>query len=113
MTVDQREPGRATATLDADDVHQNPHGFVHGAVLFAMAKTTMGAATMSMLVEPQRCSTIELQLRFLRPVERGPISADTIVVKPGRRIFHLETKMHDGKGRLIATATGSFAVVDP
>jgi len=113
MTVESREPGRATAVLDATEIHQNPHGFVHGAVMFAMVDTTMGAATMSMLVEPQRCSTIELQLRFLRPVEQGPISAETIVMKPGRRIFHLETKVHDGEGRLVATATGSFAVVDP
>jgi len=113
MTVEVREPGRATATLDATELHQNPHGFVHGAVLFAMIDTAMGAATMSMLTEPQRCSTIELHLRFLRPVEHGPISVETAVVKPGRRIFHLDTTVHDGAGRLVATATGSFAVIDP
>lgn len=110
MTVEVHAPGRAIATLTATEAHQNPHGFVHGAVLFAMVDTGMGAATMSILDPGQRCSTIELQLRFLRPVERGRLSAETIVVKPGRRVVHLETKVRDDD-RLVATAAGSFAVV--
>lgn len=111
MTVERREAGCATAELVATESHQNPHGFVHGAVLFAMVDTSMGAATMSVLGEGQRCSTIELQLRFLRPVVSGRLSAETRVVKPGQRVVHLESKVHDADGRLVAMATGSFAVV--
>lgn len=49
-----------------------------------MGDTSMGASTLSMLDERQRCSAIERQLRFLRPVESGRLSADTTVVKAGR-----------------------------
>lgn len=112
MVVETQEPGRAIATLTATEAHQNPHGFVHGAALFAMVDTAMGAATMSMLAASQRCTTIELQLRFLRPVEEGSLSAEARVVKPGRRIAHLEAKVCGPGDRLVATATGSFAVVD-
>src|SRR5450756_2163300 len=105
-----RRPARHRGTRGHRD-HQNPHGFVHGAVIFAMGDTSMGAATMSMLDERQRCSAIERQLRFLRPVESGRLSADTTVVKAGRRRFHLESKVHDAQGRWVAMATGSSAVV--
>ena len=105
MAVVDEGGGRATARLDAGPVHHNPHGFVHGAVLFAMADTSMGAAVMGVLGPGQRCSTIELQLRFLRPAVTG-------LVKPGRKVIHLESRIADDEGRLIATATSSFAVVD-
>lgn len=112
MTIEHLEPGRATATIDLADSHQNPHGFVHGAVLFTMADTSMGAATMSVLGDDQRCSTIELHLRFFRPVVEGRLVADTEVLRQGRRIVHLETRIRDGEDRLVAVADGSFAVVD-
>lgn len=112
MAVVDEGGGRATARLDAGPVHHNPHGFVHGAVLFAMADTSMGAAVMGVLGPGQRCSTIELQLRFLRPAVTGLLTAETAVVKPGRKVIHLESRIADDEGRLIATATSSFAVVD-
>jgi uncharacterized protein (TIGR00369 family) len=112
MSVETVEPGVARAVAEATTTHHNPHGFVHGGVLFTMVDTSMGAATMSTLDEGQRCSTIELQLRFLRPVVDGRIEAVTTVVKPGRRIVHLESKVTDQHGRLVATATGSFAVIE-
>ena len=112
MTVETIEPGVAVAVAEASTTHHNPHGFVHGGVLFTMVDTSMGAATMSTLGDGRRCSTIELQLRFLRPVVDGRIEVRTQVVKPGRRIVHLESRVTDQHGRLVATATGSFAVID-
>lgn len=112
MDIEHPEPGRARATVDLGASHQNPHGFVHGAVLFTMADTSMGAATMSLLGEHQRCSTIELHLRFFRPVVEGRLVADTEVLRAGRRIVHLESRISDDQGRLVAVADGSFAVID-
>ncbi len=112
MSVETVAPGVARAVADATTTHHNPHGFVHGGVLFTMVDTSMGAATMSTLTEGQRCSTIELHLRFLRPIVDGRIVVETTVVKPGRRIVHLESKVSDQHGRLVATATGSFAVIE-
>lgn len=111
LSIERRGPGHTVATLDANQAHHNPHGFVHGATIFTMVDTAMGAAVMSLLGEGQRCSTIELQVRFLRPHINGVLRADTTVVKPGRQVMHLESKVTDAGGRLIATATASFAVI--
>ena len=112
MSIERPEPGRAIARADANSSHHNPHGFVHGAVVFTLVDTSMGAAVMSMLPEGQRCSTIELQVRFLRPVVGAALVAESTVVKPGRRVFHLESKVTTPDGKLVATGTGSFAVID-
>jgi acyl-CoA thioesterase len=108
----ETERGRAVASLDCDERHLNPHGTVHGAVLFALVDTGMGAATMSVLGEA-RCATIEIHTRFLAPVFGGPIRADVGVLKAGRRIVHLEATVTDARGDIVARADGSFAVLPP
>lgn len=112
MTIERPEPGRSVARTSTDKEHHNPHGFVHGAVVFTLIDTSMGAAVMSMLPAGQRCSTIECQVRFLRPVVDEDLVCETSVIKPGKRVFHLESKVSTPQGRLVATGTGSFAVID-
>ena len=112
MSIERPEPGRAIARVEAQPTHHNPHGFVHGAVVFTMIDTSMGAAVMSMLPEGQRCSTIELQVRFLRPIIDAALTAETSVIKPGKRVFHLESKVTSADGKVVATGTGSFAVIE-
>lgn len=112
MSIERPGPGRAVARTTADPAHLNPHGFVHGAVVFTLIDTSMGAAVMGMLPAGQRCSTIECQVRFLRPVVDDDLVCETTVIKPGRRVFHLESKVSTPDGRIVATGTGSFAVID-
>ena len=112
MSIERPGPGRAVARTTAHDTHHNPHGFVHGGVVFTLIDTSMGAAVMSMLPAGQRCSTIECQVRFLRPVVNEDLVCETSVIKPGKRVFHLESKVTTGDGRVVATGTGSFAVID-
>lgn len=104
--------GTARATATIGETHHNPNGVAHGSVVFAMADTSMGAATMSVLDEGFYCSTIEIQIRYLRPVVSGSIVVDTQVIRPGRRIVHLESRATDSDGRLVAAATGSYAVLE-
>jgi len=105
-------PGEAWATVDVGPEHLNPNGVVHGAVLFAMVDTAMGRATMSVLDAGRFCASVEVQLRFIRPASAGVLRAEVIVVKRGTAIVHLEGRVHDDSGRLVATAAGTFAVID-
>lgn len=114
-TVDIVASGRAHATLDVGPEHHNPNGVVHGAVLFALVDTSMGGATMSALDDGCFCASIEVHLRFLRPVTGTRLVAETQVVRAGRRVVQLESRVFDGTGdgTPVATATGSFAVLGP
>ena len=91
--------------------HLNPHGAVHGAVLFAMVDTAMGAATMSVLGPDQWCASIDVQLRFCKPVFEGVLLGTANVVQAGKRIVHLKAEIHDQSQDLVGLATGSFAVI--
>jgi acyl-CoA thioesterase len=45
LEIDHVEPGTAIARVGLDERHLNANGVAHGAVLFAMIDTAMGAAT--------------------------------------------------------------------
>lgn len=105
--------GAATATLELGEQHMNPNGVAHGSVTFAMMDTAMGAAVMSVLDEAHLCATIEMQTRFHKGVSAGPLTATASVLTKGRRIIHLQAQVTDGAERLIASATASFAVIQP
>ena len=111
MELSDVEMGAATATLLVDDQHANPNGVVHGAVLFALVDTAMGKATMSVIDNNFYCASVELSLRFIRPASEGKLTAEATVVKRGRSIVHLEGRVHDGDDRLIATSSGTFAIL--
>lgn len=111
----ESSPGRdgtARTSLVVRDTHRNPNGVPHGAVLFALVDTAMGAATMSTVAPGQFCASIEVHLRFLEPPVGERLEASARVVRAGTRVAHLEaTLVATPSGRLVATATGTFAVL--
>lgn len=112
MKIEHRE-GSAVATLDLDERHHNPNGVAHGAVAFALMDTAMGGAVMSVVPEGSACATVEFHTRFYRGPSEGSLTAEATVINAGRRIVHLEAKTVDDDNRLVASATASFAVIQP
>ena len=111
MTTRQTEQGVATARVEVSERLINPHGAVHGAVLFTMVDTAMGAATLSVLQPDQLCASIDVQLRFCKAVFAGELVATATVAQAGKRIIGLRADVRDSAGGLVAFGTGSFAVL--
>ncbi|MDJ0767849.1 MAG: PaaI family thioesterase [Ilumatobacter sp.] len=112
FTIRHDDAGSATASVVLDERHLNPHGPAHGAVAFTLMDTAMGAAVMDVVEEGHLCATIEVHTRFHRPAFAGELAATATVLTAGRRVVQLEARTVDGEGRLIASATGSFAVFE-
>ncbi|MFZ4434058.1 MAG: PaaI family thioesterase [Microthrixaceae bacterium] len=108
MGVRTLEAGRAVASVDISEAHLNPNGVVHGAVLFALADTAMGAAAMSVLSDGQYATSVDVQLRFVRPASAGRLEASVEVLKRGRHVIHLDGRVVGDEGQVIATASGTF-----
>jgi acyl-CoA thioesterase len=105
--------GAAIAFLDVDDRHLNPNGIVHGGVVFTLADTAMGWATLAVLDDGQICASIEVSVRYLRPIPGGRLVATASVLRAGRRIVHLECSVTvDDDDRPVAVLQGSFAVLE-
>lgn len=113
LHVTDGEKGLSIATLEAHAEHLNPNGVVHGAVLYALADTGMGAALTRVLDPGQICSTIEIKINYFRPAFPGPLRCETRLIHRGRRTGALDSEILDAQGRLLARATGTFMIITP
>ncbi|WP_416898547.1 MAG: PaaI family thioesterase [Minwuia sp.] len=107
--VTGRDAGESTLTLKIRPEHMNPHGVAHGAVLYALADTGMGAALYSLLEEGQACATVTCAINYFRPVGGGTVTCRTFVRNKGRTIAALESEIWNGE-KLAATAQGQFSI---
>jgi acyl-CoA thioesterase len=104
--------GRACFELTVGPQHMNPHGVVHGGVVYALVDYAMGGAMVSRLIRGERCATLEIKINYVAPAVTGTLSCDARLLDRSRRIAVLEARITDGDGRLIAVATGSFYVTN-
>ena len=86
----------------------NPQGTVHGGVITTAMDISMGHLCHRFL---STAVTIEMQLRFFRPLV-GPGRIEGRLLRPGRRIVHLESRLFDEHDKLAAFATGSWHRLD-
>ena len=110
MEVVPATEGHATAHLEVGPEHLNPNDVVHGAVLFALLDTAMGSAAMSVLEEGRFATSVDIQIRFVRPATTGRLVAEVEVLKRGRHVIHLDGRVTDDQGTTIATAAGTFTI---
>jgi acyl-CoA thioesterase len=109
LELGESEDGCSTCSLSVAERHLNPHGVVHGAVLYALADTGMGAALYPGLSPGEICATIEIKINYYRPVSSGEIRCHTEVVYRGRRVANLESSIY-ADDRLVAKANGSYSI---
>jgi acyl-CoA thioesterase len=86
----------------------NPQGSLHGGVIATAMDISMGHLCHRYL---STAVTIEMQMRFFRPVH-GPAHCEGSLLRPGRRIVHLESRLYDEQGHLAAFATGAWSRLD-
>ncbi len=110
IVAEQKAPGRSRMRLTVDPAWNNPNGVLHGGVIYTLIDYSMGGAVTPSLSEGQHCATIEVQVNYLSSVREGTLWVDTTVVKQGRNIAFLESKVWDNGARLVATATGSMFI---
>ena len=105
--------GSCRFELTADSRHLNPHGVVHGGVVYSLVDYAMGGALTSRLAPGERCATLEIKINYTAAAGAGPLRADARVVDRTTRIGVLEARVTDGQERLVALATGSFYIQGP
>jgi len=107
------DTGRAVFAVKLRPEHLNPHGVVHGGVVYTLADTAMGAALTTRLDAGERCLTLEIKINYVAPALEGTLACEAVVVDRGRRIGVLEARVRDEAEKLVAFATGSFYIMPP
>jgi len=103
------EGGQSRCTLEVEQRLLNPHGAVHGGVLYSMADTGMGGAMYTVMERDELCATIEIKITYFKAVRSGTLVCDTRIISRGRRVAALESEI-TSDGRLVAKASGTFSV---
>lgn len=109
MVEFDRTGARSVCRLEVGPKHLNPHGVLHGGVMYSMADQGMGAAVYTVLGEGESCATIEVKIVYLSPVRDGIVTCDSRVINRGKRVIALESEIRT-TDRLVAKALGTFAV---
>ena len=112
LAVAEQSAGRSRCVLTLKPEHLNPHGVVHGAVVFALADTGMGAALYPALAAGETCATIEVKINYFRPAREGELVCETSLVNRGRTVANLESRVY-AAGQLLASANGNYAILPP
>ena len=84
----------------------NPQGSLHGGVIATVMDISMGH-----LLRHETGAggaTLEMKLQYLRPLTGGRARCEAKVLRRGRSVAFLESRLYDDAGRLAAVATSTW-----
>ena len=103
--------GEAVVDMTATEEMANHSGFVHGGMISALADSAMGRSLRTVKPGVVRAMSFDLKLNFINAAKVGEtLRATGRVVHAGRRTMVAECRVEGKDGRLVATASGTFAV---
>ena len=101
--------GHSVCELEVREELVNPHGVLHGGVIYSMADFGMGAAIYTTLSEEELCATVEIKISYVNAVREGRLSCESWVVDRRRRLATIESEVRSADG-LVAKALGTFYI---
>jgi uncharacterized protein (TIGR00369 family) len=107
------ETGEGSATVDmkATEDMANASGFVHGGMISTLADSAMGRSLRTLVPGVTRAMSFDLKLNFINAARIGEtLRATGHVIHAGRRTIVAECRVEGKEGRLVATASATFAV---
>jgi uncharacterized protein (TIGR00369 family) len=109
----QVETGLVRFDCTPDESVYNPIGIVHGGLVCTMLDSVAGCAVHTTLGAGTRYTSIDITVNYLRAVtvDSGTLVATGRVTKPGRRVALASAEVHDGAGKLVATATSNCLIM--
>lgn len=107
------DAGRVVFALDPGPEHGNPMGTTHGGVLATLLDSAMTCAVQSLLPAGVWATTLELSVRFLKPMPPGAgrVEAEGIAVQVGGRVGTAEGRVTGSDGTLYATGSTTCLVL--
>ncbi len=110
VKVEEVEPGRAVLYIDAEGIHFNGNGTLHGGVYTSLIDNAMGLSVSSLV--GLRTATTQMNVHFLGAVREGRITCRSEVLHRTRRTATAEGRVYDEEGNLVAIGTGAFRIFE-
>jgi uncharacterized protein (TIGR00369 family) len=87
-------------------------GILHGGALLTLADSLGGVCAYLNLREGQSTATLESKTNFIRAVREGSVVGTAHPLHVGRTTIVVETRLHDGQGRLVSITLQTQAVIE-
>jgi uncharacterized protein (TIGR00369 family) len=115
FTASMVRDGVARFELDPAEFHYNPIGSVHGGVIATLCDSACGCAVHSMLPAGTYYSSLDLSVKFLRPVSAstGQLVCEGTILHLGTRSALAQARLTGLDGKLYAQATSSCMIFRP
>lgn len=107
------EAGHVKCTFNISEDLNNLQGIIHGGIVATMLDQLCGVALAykrGKFTTPEQV-TLDLNVRFMRPVVAGPLWGVGQVERMGRTIGFVESMLYDAQDSLLAKATTSFKIL--
>ena len=107
--------GYAIARLAHDPVNVRPGGIVPGPSIFGLADAALWYAVFTRAGREAMAVTSDMTAHVLRPAVGACLLAKCTLSKAGKRLAHAEIRIweeHDDPDRLVAFASGAYALTD-
>lgn len=103
--------GSSSVSVTITPDHCNKGGVAHGGLYTMMLDMALGGSLVSILPKAEWCATTSLNVSFIAAARPGEkIIAIGNVVKRGQNVAHLKGEITTESGRVVATATGTWAI---
>jgi uncharacterized protein (TIGR00369 family) len=118
MEILQIDPGRALLRMTYRPDLCQPAGIMHGGAIASLVDTSIAQ---SMLLTPQymeahergaRIVSVDLRIKYLRPVSEGQITCEAHTPRVGRTITHATAVVRDAAGKEVATGDSIYMIVE-
>jgi uncharacterized protein (TIGR00369 family) len=103
--------GHSVFELNAGPQHANPMGTLHGGIVCDVADVALGTAMASTLEDDETFTTLDLTVKFLKPVWNARLRATAKVVKRTRSLGLIECEVTDAGGSLVARVYSTCMVL--
>jgi uncharacterized protein (TIGR00369 family) len=111
LTVADTDEGMAVVEMTPTEDMANHSGFVHGGMISTLADSAMGRSVRTLKPGVIRAMSFDLKLSFIGAARIGEkLRATGRVIHAGRRTVVTDCRIEGKDGRLVATASATFAV---
>ena len=104
----EAEEGEVKMQFTVEKYMLNPIGILHGGIMATILDEVMGAASFT-LGRPTGFATINMSVDYLQSAKEGDIVIGVgKVLRAGKTILHLDSKLFSAENKLLAKATSNM-----
>ena len=113
MSMDEVDHGRVVFSMQPQPWMVNPSGVIHGGMLATVLDTVLTLCVVSRLPHGKSATTVQLNVNYVRPAfsEGGALRAEGVALHVGTTIGTSEARLFDERGKMIAHATSTLAIL--